>query len=113
MRTRRNLSWTKSTLPNDLAYNLLVETRYRRAIVAVHAQSKTTFVKTLRIKKELRAEIISSGTLENLHKLAKVEENYGRNRRGSRKGVAREGRESQQGASVREQTDGGANQDGN
>ena len=66
---------------NDLAYNLIVETRCRRAIVAAHAKSKTTHAKNLSIKKELREELISSGNLEILHKLAKLEENYARNRR--------------------------------
>jgi hypothetical protein len=68
---------------NDFAYNLIVETRCRRAIAATHAQSKTTFsnIRSFKTKKELRGELISNSDLEHLHKLAKLEDNYGRNRR--------------------------------
>ena len=117
---------------NDLAYNLIVESRCRRAIAAAHAKSKTTHAKRLGIEKELRAELISDHHLETLHKLAKLEENYGRNRRAlgkewrarseNRNRVASSsparplgisGDQSPPLAPDREQMDGGVNQDGN
>jgi hypothetical protein len=119
---------------NDLAYNLVAETRCRRAIVATHEGGRlnATKYKIPKIKKELREKIISGPDLETLHKLAKLEENYGRNRRA----IAKEWRaradnrtrlassspaqplripadQTPSLAPDREQMDGGVNQDGN
>jgi hypothetical protein len=67
---------------DDFAYNLTTENLFRRAIMATLGKAKKSFANTtITTKEELRGELISGPALETLHKLSKLEDNYGRNRR--------------------------------
>jgi hypothetical protein len=68
----------------DFAYNMALENRCRGAIATKHEQEKHTSTRMYnpKIKKELRGESISGpSALETWHKLLKLGEIYGRNRR--------------------------------
>ena len=67
---------------DDHAHNLAMEGLFRRAMMATFEQNKTSASNTsIKTKKELRGELIKGPVLETMHKLAKLEDHYGRNRR--------------------------------